>query len=168
MGIGHGICCMKCGFNDNLFLGVGMLYPEQSAEYRQEACQGRHGKMIQKLIDEHPEGMLDCANAIYKCSCGGWRLAPRGDYYIPEGDDELGEYFTREELEPCEDEEIDEDDEDFEPYTPPKAICLHKAKHLCPKCRRNMREVSVEEELELSCLRCGEKLEVFENDILWD
>lgn len=151
MGCGHFYTCRNCGETGSIYLDVGMAYPEICREAKLKAVFGKMGKRLEETVRQHPEGAFDCSSIIYACECGGWRAAPRMDYFImddPKSDIDPNNTY-------CSWEEIG--------GTP-----IYKSRHLCPKCRKKMHPFPESDIGSLPCPKCGGTLEFQLDAISWD
>ena len=60
MGQGYSLCCKKCGYNINVNLGVGFMFPRVYEETLENAKAGKLGRNVQQFLKDHPDGALDC------------------------------------------------------------------------------------------------------------
>jgi len=151
MGSGHSFKCKSCGEKGEVFLGVGMLYPDYCKQAKNAAIRGEFGKKLQRAVLQYPNGLMDCDAIIYACGCGGWKSAPRMDYFIvrncPDAFDPEHNYSSAEEL---------------------GGELVYQSRHLCPKCRKKMQPFSGKDITSLSCPKSGGELEFMLGAIMWD
>ena len=84
MGRGNVYRCTKCDYSFTASLGVGMVFPMVYSETVEKAKLGKLGRSLQRFLQDHPEGAIDCANYIIRCpKCGELRCGPGLDMYVP-------------------------------------------------------------------------------------
>ena len=166
MGDGRVFRCKSCGYEYEMWTGVGMAYPRTYKEAMEDAKEGRYGNELKTFIEEHPDCAIDITLAPYVCeNCGQYSSAERMDAFVPKDGAANGEdnsqiwstafsgagynYVTPSEI--------------IENYT----LSL-KHRHRCECCGGDLRELS-EKEIKkgLACPRCHSLL-VEEDMILWD
>lgn len=147
MGHAHVYTCRQCGGQGKIHLSIGMAYPYVCEETKQAAIAAKLGTALQKYVAEHPNGAFDCENVVFACSCGGWKTAPRLDYYVPEDGQELPPYFTG--------------DANFKGT-------VRRAQHRCPKCRKKLQELPEKKITSLRCPLCSGNLKFDPIIIRWD
>ena len=150
MGYGHSYRCLDCGETGEVILGVGMMYPEVCHETKEKASLGEIGQKLEEIVHQHPEGKFDCTRIIYACDCGGWKVAPRMDYYTL--DNSKGG--------------VNSDN----PYSSLEQIGgtpVYRS-HMCSRCRRKMHLFPKSGIGSLTCPRCAGTLEFQLNTIMWD
>ena len=157
MGKSWGLKCSRCDYEITVPLGFGFLFPQEHAEIMEGIRKGRFGKTVQRFLEEHPDGAVDCERAVCICeNCGTIRPAISLDMYISKSrSGALGAaYAAQADLK-----------ESHEPY--------RRYPHRCPKCRRITQALSAEEfeaKLnggELECPLCKAKL-IVSDAMLWD
>jgi len=148
MGYAHTYKCRDCRRSGEIYLSVGMMYPNQCEEAKNAAINGKMGKAWQKFVTAHPDGVFDCENVVFACTCGRWRNGPKMDYYVQiPGAETFAPYYTG--------------DVNYRGK-------VRRSQHKCPACRKDMRVLAEEELVSLTCPVCKGELEFQFGAIMWD
>ena len=82
MGMGYTFRCSKCGYELEAYLGIGFLFIRQTEETIRKIKSGKYGAKAKAFFEEHPDGSVDCSNALFKCEkCGSLKVEPVLDLY---------------------------------------------------------------------------------------
>ena len=84
MGQGNTYHCARCDYSFEAYLGVGMAFPMVYRETVEKAKLGKLGRTLQRFLQDHPDGAIDCENHVILCSrCGQLKCGPGLDMYVP-------------------------------------------------------------------------------------
>ena len=150
MGQGYLLKCNKCDYREEVFLGVGYMFPEEYAELVRDIRKGCYGRDWQAFFEEHRGAVVNAETELYVCpQCGHLETEHNLSIYLnkQEKEPENG-YWMR---------WADEDDYEF----------VRSYVHSCPDCGKRMEVVQDIEKADLRCPDCGDRLEV-SGQIMWD
>ena len=146
MGYGFSYKCKKCGKEGEVYLDVGMRYPQICETAKKEALQGKYGNDAKQAVSDNPEGIFDMTSVIYKCSCGYWREDVKGLYCIPKKSVDAADCYHE--------------------WNGRNANVIWRKAHPCPTCGKEMRRYRGDE-MALKCPDCGGDIETG-GYLMWD
>lgn len=164
MGIGYGFKCTKCHRKYKVFLGTGMMYPDEYRSVLAKVAKGWYGLQLRRLYKSSDYAALDASRVIYICErCRKWKKGIDLTLYAPNNPKEIahtkyGEN-TVEEL-------------GYVPYITDSQLkndyhILKRYNPKCKRCRQRMRKITWNEAETLPCPRCR-KYNIAECTIYWD
>ena len=84
MGDGYIFRCSHCDYDFTAYLGVGMMYPAFCQSVMEKGRKGELGPKLQRFLEEHPDGAVDCENVVLRCTaCGELDCGPSLNMYVP-------------------------------------------------------------------------------------
>lgn len=151
MGKGYGFKCKKCRKEFEIFLGVGMMFPDVYKSTIQEIYDGKYGEEWKILADSHEYAAIDCAYTLYKCDCGHWEISMPLDLYEPKNKE-----FIRKKQYGIKNVE----EWGYVPYVMSHNLAtnynlIKKYPHRCPECGNEMKKTNITDLTEIRCPRCG-------------
>lgn len=166
MGTEYKLHCSKCGYNMELSLGVGFMYPQFYVEMQEKGKLGELGKEIKEFFDEYPSGVIDPVSIILQCEkCGEYETAPSLNMYIlDESKPPRRKNNIRWSV------AMSADDVDYIPLGNFKAnYKLRKEhQHRCKRCGGKMKVFLEDDLANLKCPRCKEQVLTPEILACWD
>ncbi len=164
MGSGHSFECKKCGYEFTAVEGVGFMFPAVYAELVEEGKKGELGEELKIFFEEYPDGAIDAKKITVRCyDCGNYENVYDLTMYVPNKAAAMNKDKGRWSVAlPFEDASYVTSLELKKSYTEYK-----KYHHSCDKCGEQMIAVDINEDAELVCPECGEKLE-YAGELCWD
>lgn len=84
MGVNYSLCCPVCGYEVNISLGVGFLYPLVYIETQENAKNGKLGATLKKFFDQRSDGVVNPTRVLAQCEkCGDYKSVPDYTMYLP-------------------------------------------------------------------------------------
>ena len=84
MGTMRNYRCKSCGYNKQLHLGSGMMYPRVSDSAKEAIAAGEHGDELKEAFDSIELPAVRPEEMIYVCpSCGCWDVYMDASVYEP-------------------------------------------------------------------------------------
>ena len=169
MGKGYHLKCSCCDYEISISLGVGFFFLKLYADTIEGIKEGKFGKTLQRFLEDHPDGTVDCERAVLQCeTCGALKQGINFDMYIPKpglGQPQHGIWSGALPFEGLSNVAKSDMKENYSLY--------QHYPHRCPRCRKRMIAMNTEEFMdklnnqELLCPDCKSKLEMADM-IMWD
>ena len=148
MGHGYNVKCKKCGFHQNIFLGVGFSAPMIGQEILEQIKQGKYGKRFMEDAAAIKNPVVWHEQELYFCEhCGNWKVDTAVNLCAPVDEDAEPDFFVS-------------GADIGDTYN----VARSKT-HRCGKCSHIMRPVTNGDKI--ACPDCGEELERG-GMIMWD
>ena len=83
--MGYTIECTnpQCDYNELLYSGIGYFYPTVYLDTMRAARSGQGSEMHNQFLMEHPDGVINVENKMYRCGCGNLCSEEALDMYVP-------------------------------------------------------------------------------------
>ena len=169
MGQAYDLKCNRCGYETTIDLGVGFLYAQLYIETIDRIRKGQLGETLQRFLQEHPDGAIDCEWIALKCeNCGTLKDELSLDMYIPKPGCTQPQHRIRSTVFPFEDASyVNESDlqKNYDLY--------EHYPHRCPGCGNRMQTLDLKEferqlnKHRLHCPNCKAKIKKA-SILLWD
>ena len=163
MGNGLILTCSKCGYHDDISLGVGFMFPTVYQETVTRIQAGEFGDHWKELFESIPGATVNAEDEFYACpSCGHYSVEPNLAIYAPKDPNESKvhpEGFSV--CNPARDKE----------YVTPweigtKCRLVKTYVHRCPECGKRMHKTRTTDRLK--CPKCKAGLMEETDAFNWD
>lgn len=161
MGRGYELKCEKCGYSCKVRFGIGFAYQSACAIILEEMKKGTYGKRFREAAVNTVGAAIHHDCSIFICDhCGNWRNDVRIDLCAPIGAPKKRIHRFS----------VAANDPTDVPYVMEFEIgndysVVRSKRHLCGKCRHQMRQIKKDEKLQ--CPECKCEL-VKDNVLCWD
>ena len=167
MGKGYFYQCRRCKNQYRVHLGCGMRFPAVYEGLLKDVQSGEYGAEMQLLSQMKEFIAIDANEYLYYCKyCGQWEVSPSMSMYAPNDPESIRNmhYGTK-----------TVGEWGYVPYVMDYDLerSYHLIKvyhHMCPNCRRWMKQIISDEDLlfqKLKCPECGSD-DVICETFLWD
>lgn len=166
MGRGYEATCGKCKHDNQVFLGVGMMFPKVYQDLIEGIRKGEFGEEWRTLESDGEFVAVDARKRLFLCpECGGWEVEPSLSLYAPLDTEAVKEKMYG-------DRSLAE--RGYVPYVMSHELAreyrlIKEWVHVCPRCGSVMRESEGKspEALGLGCHECGTRLKKW-HPVHWD
>lgn len=164
MGTGYGFKCNKCGKEGYLNLGIGFGYSESCRQAKQAALNGELGEEWKKIVSEIPYSLVETKRYIIWCpNCHRFELAEDLSIYKPKNLEKLLKEQRGEKT---------VEEWGYDPWGVVKGEyeLVKEFVYECEECKTKMIKVSEKDikKIELICPKCGGKVELTDDILMWD
>ena len=84
MGNGYALKCNNCGFEIDVMLGRGFLYPSVCQDLIEKAKNGEFGEEYRRIVVSNPHSVIDGNKELYACKkCGDLKVEENLSIYTP-------------------------------------------------------------------------------------
>ena len=150
MGLGYSYKCSKCKKKYEVFMGIGMLYPQVYEETVTKVKNGKLGKEWKNLFEKTDNVAIDVEDHVYCCpECKAWKKEKGLSLYVP------ANKYALEDVKSGLPIFYGEDSIPAMMGEKPDYSLLKEYEHKCKKCGTKMHEASEEELMSLPCPKCG-------------
>lgn len=165
MGAGYYLHCPVCGYEADVSLGYGFLYPMVYRETQEDAKNGKLGATLKKFYTQHPDGAVNPTLALAQCEkCGKYTSVPDYTMYLPKAGKQKkppkGRWSVAMPFEGAEYVAPHEFEEAFD-------VCK-LFPHRCGSCRGKVKLLPEEEIDHLKCPHCKNQVLTVQEICLWD
>lgn len=163
--MGNGYCfkCSSCGYEQEVFLGCGMLFPQVFKKVNKEVIEGKYGPEWKELALSQELIAADAYKYLYVCdSCKNWKEDYGLSLYAPNDPEAIKKkrYGIK---------TVEEWGEVPYVTTWEDYHLLKEYAHKCDKCGCEMRQAPELEVFSLPCPKCGSPSDQSNiSTILWD
>ena len=165
MGVNYSLCCPVCGYEVNISLGVGFLYPLVYIETQENAKNGKLGATLKKFFDQRSDGVVNPTRVLAQCEkCGDYKSVPDYTMYLPNKGNQKKPLKGRWSVAiPFEGEEY------VCPYEFEEVFDVYKLfPHRCGSCRGKVKLLPDEDIEHLKCPYCDNQVLTAQVTCFWD
>ncbi len=149
MGNGYIYKCSCCGYEHEVFLGCGMLFPQVFKKVNKDVKEGKYGQEWKELASSKELAAADAYKYLFVCdNCKNWKEDYGLSLYAPNNPEAIKKkkYGIK---------TVEEWGEVPYVTTWEDYHLLKEFAHKCDKCSCNMRQASESEVFSQPCPRCG-------------
>ncbi|MBR2809134.1 MAG: hypothetical protein IKE33_02770 [Erysipelotrichaceae bacterium] len=157
MGNGYALKCNNCGFEIDVMLGRGFLYPSVCQDLIEKAKNGEFGEEYRRIVVSNPHSVIDGNKELYACKkCGDLKVEENLSIYTPK--EVTSKVKKGEETNLSITRWISEGRNKFK--------CIRRYVHKCSECNTVMKKADLDRD-SVSCPKCKGDLEI-DSWIMWD
>lgn len=151
MGNGYIYKCSSCDYEQEVFLGCGMLFPQVFKKVNIEVIKGKYGSEWKKLALSQELISADANKYLYVCdNCKNWKVDYGLSLYAPNNPEKIKKKkYGKKTVEEWGEVPYVTTWEDYH--------LLKEYAHKCDKCGCNMRQAPESVAFSLPCPKCGNK-----------